>query len=446
LRKFLAVVKHEYRKIVMRWSFILGTLLMPAMAVIFAFVPMLIFSIRSEPARIAVYDPDGAITERLEAALTRQDAGPAKIERMDNTDTISPLEPKQPSVGQSAEFKLLRITTSSSEPEAVRRELLDRIRNKEFDSYLIIPRDATSPEAEFEYRSRRGGDFVLSSTIRKALDEAVRSQRLSDAKIDETELRRLTAPIKFDAKGLDETGTEKDSGGVFVASFVIALMIYLTLTIYGQAILGAVVEEKETRIAEILFSSARPITLMFGKLVGVGLAGLTQLSIWVISAVSVITFAALQADLRPFLKSVPSITPGMVFLFLLFFLLGYFIYASIYALIGSAVTSVQEGGQFSFPAVVLMLISFYFSFAVMRDPNSSVSFWVSIAPFFAPITMPVRILAEMPPLWQIGLSLALNILAIVGLMWVAARVYRVGMLIYGKRATIPEIWKWMRYS
>ena len=120
--------------------------------------------------------------------------------------------------------------------------------------------------------------------------------------------------------------------------------------------------------------------------------------------------------------------------------------ASVFALIGASVTTVQEGGQFAFPPIMIMLIAFYFGFAVIRDPNSDLSFWVSIAPFFAPMTMPIRILAEMPPFWQIALSLALNGIAIAFMVWLASRVYRIGMLMYGKRATIPEIWKWVRQA
>ena len=221
-------------------------------------------------------------------------------------------------------------------------------------------------------------------------------------------------------------------------------MIYITLAIYGQAIMGAVVEEKETRIAEILFSSAKPFQLMLGKLTGVGLAGLTQLSIWVGSVAIFLGIAATQVSLTQLLGSLPVITPLMFLYFLIFFLLGFFIYASIFALIGSMVTSVQEGGQFAFPPVMILLIGFYFSFAVVRDPNSDLSFWVSIAPFFAPITMPVRILAETPPFWQILLAFMINGLAIAGLVWLTSRVYRIGMLMYGKRATIPEVWKWVR--
>src|SRR5690606_38594804 len=236
---------------------------------------------------------------------------------------------------------------------------------------------------------------------------------------------------------ISETGEAKDTGSSFVAGFIVGLMIYITLTIYGQTIMGAVIEEKETRIAEILFSSARPLELLGGKLVGVGLAGLTQLGIWVISAAigAAVVFSQLGemgVDL-----TAPAISPGLIVYLLIFFLLGFFMYASIFALIGSVVTSMQEGSQFAFPPVMLLLVGFYFSFAVVRDPNSSVSFWASIAPLIAPITMPVRMLAEMPPFWQIALSIAVNAAAIFALIWIASRVYRVGMLMYGKRATLP---------
>jgi ABC-2 type transport system permease protein len=209
--------------------------------------------------------------------------------------------------------------------------------------------------------------------------------------------------------------------------------------------MGAVVEEKDTRIAEILFSSARPFELMFGKLVGVGLAGLTQLGIWIVSLGILIAFLSTQGGSEIF-SSLPAISPLMIVFFLLYFLIGFFIYASIYALVGAMVTNVQEGGQFALPATLLLVTGYLFTFAVIRDPNSTLSFWLSIAPFLAPIIMPVRILAEMPPLWQVFLSMIINTVTIAGLVWLAGRVYRVGMLMYGKRATVPEVWKWIRQA
>lgn len=447
MRKFLAVVKHEYKKVVLKWSFLIGTLLLPLLAACFAFVPLIIFSLKGEPTRIAVADPSGKILPRLEKNLSAERMiEKAKTAAKDSVKIDATQEEKMRNTASQfmQEFVLIPFRDEGKPADEVRSELLQKVLAGEIDAFLVVPADFASPNAQFEFRSRKGADFISNDTFRDALNDAVRSQRLADANISEDRLKELGAAVSLDAKGIDDAGGERDSDGVLAASFVIGLMIYITLAIYGQAIMGAVVEEKETRIAEILFSSARPFELMLGKLVGVGLAGLTQLAIWVGSATALVGFLSLQADFQPILASVPAITPLMVFYFLIYFLLGFFIYAAIFALIGSMVTSVQEGGQFAFPPIMIMLAAFYFCFAVIRDPNSTLSFWVTIAPFMAPITMPVRIIAETPPLWQILLSVSVNIAAIAGLVWVAARVYRVGMLMYGKRATIPEVWKWIR--
>jgi ABC-2 type transport system permease protein len=450
MHKFLAVVRHEYKKIVLKWTFLLGTLLFPVIGACFALVPAIIFSIKGEPTRMVVIDYSQKIAPRLKENLSPEKIA-ARSEQAAK-DALKELKPSQSdqiqqTSKQSAQgFNFVDFEVGSRGSEDVRIELNRMASEDKIDAYLIIPTDITAKDARFEFRSRKAGDFVAGELLKDALNQAVRSQRLSDANISEDKVKELSRNVDLDSKSIDEQGREKDSDMLLAASFVIGMMIYITLAIYGQVIMGAVVEEKETRIAEILFSSARPFELMLGKLVGVGLAGLTQMGIWVLSLSGLLAFIAMQADLSQLLGSLPHITPLMVFYFLLYFLLGYFAYASIFALIGSVVTTVQEGGQFAFPPVMVMLIGFYFSFAVIRDPNSSLSFWVSIAPFFAPMTMPVRILAETPPFWQIALSVAVNVLTITALVWLASRVYRVGMLMYGKRATVPEIWKWIRQA
>ena len=450
MRKFIAVVKHEYRKVVFKWSFVIGTLLMPLILLVVSVIPLIIFSIKSGPTRIAIADPTGAILPRLERNLSAdrmlERAKAASGEQLKNISADQQEQMRRSAAQFMQDFVIVPVATAGRNENELRTEMLGMIDNDAVDAYLLIPANENDPEARFEFRSRKGSDFISNDTFIDALNDAVRSTRLLDANIDESQLAQLSKKVNLDSKGIDEFGREKDTSATFAASFAIGLMIYLTLAIYGQAIMGAVVEEKETRIAEILFSSARPFELMMGKLVGVGLAGLTQFSIWLGSAVILISVAALQTDLQPLMASLPAITPFMIALFVAYFLIGFFLYASIFALIGSMVTTVQEGGQFAFPPVLIMLGAFYFCFAVIRDPNSAVSFWVSIAPFMAPITMPVRILAEMPPLWQIALSFAVNIAAIAFLVWFAARVYRVGMLMYGKRATIPEMLKWVRQS
>jgi ABC-2 type transport system permease protein len=446
--KFLAVVKHEYKKIVLKWSFLIGTLLFPIIGMGFAIVPAIIFSLKGEATRIVVVDESGKILPRLKENLSAERIGAkARQAAADQSGDLNASQEEKMKRGSdqlASGFVFVEYDRTGKTADEVRRELNAKAAADEIDAYLVIPANIDARNAPFEFRSRKAGDFVANDTLKDALNEAVRSQRLSDANINESLLKDLSQNVDLDSKSITETGEEKDGEMLFLASLVIGMLIYITLTIYGQVILGAVVEEKETRIAEILFSSARPFTLMFGKLVGVGLAGLTQLAIWIASLAALVAFLATQSDASQIIGSLPNITPLMIFYFLVFFIVGYFIYASIFALIGSMVTTVQEGGQFSFPPIMIMLIGFYFCFAVIRDPNSSLSFWVSIAPLFAPLTMPVRILAEMPPFWQIALSVGINCLAIAGLVWLAARVYRVGMLMYGKRATIPEVWKWIR--
>ena len=450
MRKFLAVVRHEYRKVVMKWTFVLGTLLFPVLGLGFSLIPAFIFSMKGEPTRMVVVDPTEKIAPRLKANLSAESvearAREAAKPQMKDISATQDERMRRGAKQMASGIIFVDYDPTGKSHEQIRAELNLMAADDDIDAYLIVPDDAADPDARFEFLSRKAGDFVVGEMVRDALNEAVHSERLAEAHIDETRLRAISQEVDLDTRSITQRGEEKDSDSLFIASLVIGMMIYITLTIYGQVIMGAVVEEKETRIAEILFSSARPMELMFGKLVGVGLAGLTQLGIWVISLTAVIGFLSVQSGTAEMLSGIPRVTPLMVVYFLLFFLVGYFIYASIFALIGASVTTPQEGGQLAFPAIMLLLVGFYFSFVVIRDPNSSMSFWVSIAPFFAPITMPVRILAETPPFWQILLALGLNIIAICGLVWLAARVYRVGMLMYGKRATIPEIMRWVRQA
>lgn len=448
MKKILAIIKHEYRKIVLKWTFLIATFLFPVIAAAFAVVPALIFSIKGEAARVVIVDKSGKIASRIKNNLSGGKlSGKARRKQEKASNTLTESQPdriKRAAEQADESFIFVDYNADEKSTEQIKRELGGKITNDEIDAYLIIPPNYDAPDANFEFSSRKAGDFVANSSLEDAVNNAVRSQRLADANINEAEVKNLSGDINLSVKKISEKGDEKDTDGAFAAAFIVGLMIYLTLLIYGQQIMAAVIEEKETRIAEILFSSAKPFELMMGKLIGVGLAGLTQLAIWIVSVLVLAGFGLANLSAAGMDISMPDITPLTIICFFIFFLLGFFIYATIYALIGSMVTTVQEGGQFAMIPVAILVIGFYMSFAVIRDPNSPVSFWVSIAPFLAPLTMPVRILAETPPLWQIGLAILTNTVAIAGLVWLAARVYRVGMLMYGKRATIPEVWKWIR--
>ena len=451
MRKFLAVAKREYFKIVWAKAFILSTLLAPVFMLAVTFVPMLMFSIKGNAVRLAVVGDNSRFYNRFQENLSSEKQGEKLKEKAQesikeiNTSQQDRLKNGADQMGGSFVFE--EVTLNGKSAEQLRTELNERIKADNLDAYLIVPTDFEAKDAAFELFSRNSSDFVSENVIKDALNDAVRSERLAKANISEEKLKELSRNVELNVKSVDKSGEVKESkGNLFFVGFALAMLLYLTITIYGNAVLAAVLEEKETKIAEILFSSAKPFELMLGKLVGVGLAGLTQVAIWVFSALILLTYGVLMSGMSGVVGSLPDISIGFVLSFFLFFILGFFLFSTLFALIGSIVTTQQEGGQFTLPPIMLLMVGLYSVIPIVRDPNSTFSTVVSMIPFVSPIAMPVRILTEMPPYWQIGLSILLNVLTIGALVWVAARVYRVGMLMYGKKATIPEVWRWIWQS
>jgi ABC-2 type transport system permease protein len=319
-----------------------------------------------------------------------------------------------------------------------------RVRANQLDAYVVLPAGVLAPEGKAEYRARNLGDVITTSQVRHALRRAVIEERMREANIDPLRVRELSKEIEMDA--LPPGGAGKDAGGSFQLAMGVGLFTYMIILLYGQMLLSSVVEEKTTRISEVLFSSVKPFQLMAGKLVGVSLAGLTQLAIWLAAFLAVTTVGVRVLAARGVKFSMPHV-PAVFFVFaVVYFLVGFFMYGTLYVLVGSMVTTEREGGQMAMPVIFLSVVSIYLAFPVIRSPNSSLAFWVSVAPFFSPVTMLVRIVTETPPLWQIALSLAVGVATIVFLTWVAARIYRVGMLMYGKAASIPEVLRWVRQA
>jgi ABC-2 type transport system permease protein len=448
MRKFLAVAKREYFKVVWAKAFILSTLLAPVFMLALTFVPVLMFSIKGNAVRIAVVGDNSRFYNRFRENLSPEKQNEKLQEKasesIKNINISQENQMKQTAEQMGGSFQFEEVVSNGKSIEQIRGELNDRIKAENLDAYLIVPENFDVKEAKFELYSRNSSDFVSQNVIEGALNDSVRSERLARVNISEEKLKELGQKITLDTKSVDKTGEVKESkSNLYIFGFAIAFLLYITITIYGTSIMGAVLEEKETKIAEILFSSAKPFELMLGKLVGVGLAGLTQIAIWIFSALILLTYGVFISGAAGMIEDIPAITLGFVAYFFLFFVLGFFLYSTIFALIGSIVTNQQEGGQFTLPPIMLLMVALYSVIPIVRDPNSTFSIIFSMIPFVSPIAMIVRILTETPPFWQIGLSILLNVLTIAALVWVAARVYRIGMLMYGKRATIPEVWRWI---
>jgi ABC-2 type transport system permease protein len=208
-----------------------------------------------------------------------------------------------------------------------------------------------------------------------------------------------------------------------------------------------VLEEKANRVVEVLAASATPMELMTGKLLGIGAAALTQLGIWMISA-AVVTAPGLLATVASLPAGVhmPEITPAIVFHFFALFLLGFVLYASFYALVGAAFNNAQEAQQMASIAMIFIILPWMVFMPVLNDPDSTLAVVTSLVPLLTPMIMMLRIAVKTPPMWQLVLGYALLIAADVGMVWLCARVYRIGILMYGKKPTIQEIWRWTRYA
>jgi len=447
MKKFFAVIKREYLQRVRTKFFVVTTLVGPLMFALFGIVPLYIARMNiGGPTRLAVIDQSGKVYDRFRAALL-QTVDEDEDDELDG-ERADPNQQKQmqrnPSFG-GAHFEVELVPSNGRPLEELKRELNERVRQNELDGYVVIPADILS-DGKAEFFGRNTGDIFTRGAVADRLTRAVREQRLAENKIDQQVLREAGRRVSLASTKISSRGEEKVSGTGFMFVLSFGALIYVSVMLYGQMVLAAVLEEKETRIAEVLFSSMRSFPLMMGKLIGVSMVALTQLTIWGLAFLLFAAFGVGMAAAQGVPVNLPHVSPMIVVYFLLFFLMGYFIYATIYALIGSMVTTTQEGGQLAMPIVLMLVAGFYFLFPIIRSPNSPLAFWASMFPFLAPITMMVRITTETPPAWQIVLSLAIGFATVVGLVWLTARVYRVGMLMYGKKASIPEVWRWVKQA
>ncbi len=279
--------------------------------------------------------------------------------------------------------------------------------------------------------------------MERTVGDVLVSRRLTAAGLDPAKVKDLTKELDLKTIRLSEKGEREDQGAAMIFSIILLMILYMSILMWGQAVMTSVIEEKTSRVVEVMAAGVSPTTLLAGKLLGVGAAGLTQFLVWAISLFGVSAFAA-GAAMGSF--SMPEITPLMLVSFVLFFLLGFLFYAALYASIGAAVNTVQEAQSLAFPVMLPIILAMVCFPAVLEAPDGALAVTMSMIPGMSPLIMFLRIVVLTPPLWQIALSIALLALGILGVVWVAARVYRVGILMYGKKPTFPELVKWVRHA
>lgn len=312
--------------------------------------------------------------------------------------------------------------------------------------YLTIRRTAGEAMPEATWTSGSATDLFGQEEMSRAVTNGVVREQLEAHGFSPGQVKGLMDEVKLKTMQVKDgrlvaSNAERSFGG----AYALILVLYGAVLIYGINVARSVVEEKTSRIFEVLLSTASADELMLGKLLGVGATGLTQMAIW---AVLVVGYAgstlAASAGIHG-LGSLGITGPELIF-FLVFFLLGYFLYSALAAALGSGVSGEQEVQQFSFILISPLVVSVVLLPYVLGNPGSTASVVLSLIPPFTPIIMYMRICSQMPPFWQIGLSVVLLTGSVLGMIWLAARIYRVGVLMYGKRATLPEMLRWLRYS
>ncbi len=320
--------------------------------------------------------------------------------------------------------------------------------------------------------------------IESAIEKEIERLKLNANGIDENLLKSIKTDIKVNTFTWTETGEEKqrNTDVVMAVGYIGGFLIYFFIFLFGATVMRGVLEEKTSRIVEIIISSVKPFQLMMGKIIGIGLVALTQFALWVLLTIIFVSFS--QNILFPELKTPsseqivsqdifsaepvhpaqinqqqqanPELIKAFGYLkeidfgiiigsFIFYFLAGYLLYASLFAIVGSACDQDTDTQQFMMPVTIPLILAIFVMINAIQNPESSLAFWFSLIPFTSPIVMMVRIPFGVP-YWQVWISMGLLVLTFIGTTWIAAKIYRIGILMYGKKATYKELWKWIRYK
>ncbi|HSY36352.1 MAG TPA: ABC transporter permease [Acidobacteriaceae bacterium] len=323
-------------------------------------------------------------------------------------------------------------------PASTAHAVLDqRIANNQLDAYLVIvPATTVGERPTFDFTPRSTADIATSTTIEDALHRVLMREYLAGKGVSEPEAAALIEPVTLNV--MEKNGKHGDSKASFYVAYILFLLMYMVVLLYGMNVARSIIEEKTSRVFEVLLATITPDELLAGKIIGVGGVGLTQVGIWLIAA------GLLAAQMG--MASGVSLSMAQAVFFAVYFALGYALYSSVAAALGAMTNSEQELQQLN----MFMMIPLFFSLLMLQpivtNPNSMLSRIVSQIPFCAPLLMNLRVSISMPQPWEIALSIGLIVVTIYAVLWVSSRIYRVGILMYGKKPNLPEILRWLKYS
>jgi ABC-2 type transport system permease protein len=407
-----AVIRREYLQRVRSKWFLISTIGGPLFMIGIMVIPALMAT-RSERAgrNIAVVDRTGVLYERV---APRLEEGGYKLRQEAWSEDVVP-------------------------------RLSQEVTDEKLGGVLVLD-DSTLASGSGVLYTAKSPSTLQRLTIRSAVSRSALEKILSDQGVD-AEALMSGGQLRIEMLTGQGAGMEDPK---FLTAYLGAVFLYMMFLLYSVSVMRATLEEKTSRVVEVIISSMKPWHLMLGKILGVGAVGLTQMAVWIASAI-LLAGAGLPTLLaaRPELASLERMREflpgvGLLLMFLIFFLFGYFMFAGLYAAVGAMCNTDEEAQQAQLPVMMLVIIPFLLVMQTIQSPGSPLSVGMSLFPFFSPILMFARVSVGAAPAWQVGLSFLLMGLAVVGVAWVAGRIYKVGILMAGKRPTLPELWRWVR--
>lgn len=421
MHNVLLIIRREFLERVRTKAFVIGTILFPVFMVAMSVLPAIIKTGGGERTLVLVDQSPGGIGARVEQIL------------------------KTPNPDRNAIRYTIQRTSGPLEPQRAR--LNQQVEKKEIDGYVVLGADLLQTSTAM-YRARDVTKVKVVQDLDNAISTVVRQERLRGTGMTAAQVAQLARGVEIDAARVSGGGEER--GGLIatmMTSYVIFFLFMQLITLYGQNAMRSVLEEKNNRIVEVIVSSVRPMHLMAGKILGLAAVAMLQISIWV-------SFAALMVSQQELLSRKLGMSagafgalhmgPGTWVALLVFFVLGFVLYAAMYAAAGSTVTSEQEAQQLAFHMMLPLLIPVAFIMPILTDPMGNTARVLSMIPFTSPVVMPMRAVAADVPLWEIALSVALLLMGMTAVVWLAGKIYRVGILSTGKKPTLAELGRWLR--
>jgi len=421
MHKIWTLIKREYKETVYKKSFIFMTILTPILMVGMGVIPSLLMSLETEESvTFHVIDQSDFIYPELVKSLS---------------DTMSNGEQK---------YNFVHIKTTGTDITSAVNEQKMLIQTEKISGLILIPADVVE-SGIIELYAKNVANYDLNRAVRNTIGKIVVDHRINVSGLNPETINELTRRLEMTTIKITKEGKESKRGFLdeYFSTFVFILILYMTLIFNGSAIMRSIIQEKSSRIIEVLLGSASPFQLMAGKIIGQGSVGLTQYIIWSAFGILMVLYGG---NVMPLSDKYFSFAPSIFVYFVVFYLLGFFFYSAFFSAIGSLTNTDQEAQQLIMPVIMFLIVPLMLLGFMVKSPDSTLITTMSMIPFFAPIMMFGRINISNPPFIEVMGSIVILIVSTVFVIWLVSRIFRVGILMYGKRPTFPEIIKWFSYK